>query len=193
MAFPASLSPYLQCSTYRSSYCELSSGAPPEARDHGDPTCARRRRGDLPVEQSSVELSRGSPYRLWPGLPLWPTGLVGNALGWSSTDSSEKRRSPPPVSVDTCTGPAGPARRLYKGRHWSFGIHWTGAPWSPRRTLGGGRLIQRPIPTIRRRLEHTATSQEQSHPPSAAASPLPDGLVEASIKLDVGPVRTEVL
>jgi hypothetical protein len=64
---------------------------------------------------------------------------------------------------------------------------------SPRRTLGGGRLIQRPIPTYRRRLEHTATSQEQSHPPSAAASPFPVGLVEASIKLDEGPARTEVL
>ena len=136
VAFPASLSPYLQCSIYRSSYCELSSGAPPEARDHGDPICARRRRGDLPVEQSSVELSRGPPYRLWPGLPLWPTGLVGNALGWSSTDSSEKRRSPPPVSVDTCTGPAGPARRLYKGRDWSFGIHWTGTPWQIGRAPG---------------------------------------------------------
>ena len=68
------------------------------------------------------------------------------------------------------------------------------AGWaSPRRTLGGGRLIQRPIPTTRRRLEHTATPQEQIHPPSAGASPLPVGLVEASIKLDVGPVRTEVL
>ena len=66
------------------------------------------------------------------------------------------------------------------------------AGWaSPRRTLGGGRLIQRPIPTTRRRLEHTATPQEQIRPPSAAASPLPVGLVEASIKLNVGPVRTE--
>ena len=64
---------------------------------------------------------------------------------------------------------------------------------SPRRTLGGGRLIQRPIPTYRRRLEHTATSQEQSHPPSAAASPSPAGLVEASTKPDEGPARTEVL
>ena len=64
---------------------------------------------------------------------------------------------------------------------------------SPRRTLGGGRLIQRPIPTYQRRLEHTATSQEQSHPPSAAASPSQAGLVEASIKLDEGPARTEVL
>jgi hypothetical protein len=45
----------------------------------------------------------------------------------------------------------------------------------------------------RRRLEHTAPSQEQSHPPSGAASPLPVGLVEASTKLDEGPVRTEVL
>ena len=120
----------------RSSYREHSSGAPPEARDSGDPTCARRRRGDLSLEQSSVELSRGPPHRLWSGLPLWPTGLVGNAMGWSSTDSSEKRRSPPPVSVDTCTGPAGPARRLYKGRDWSFGIHWTGTPWQIGRAPG---------------------------------------------------------
>ena len=137
VAFPASLSPYLQCSIYRSSYCEPSSGAPPEARDHGDPTCARRRRGDLSVEQSRVELSRGPQHRLWSGLPLWPIELVGNAMGWSVTPSNEKRRCPTPVPEETCTEcPAGPARRLYKGRDWSLGIHWRGTPWQTGRALG---------------------------------------------------------
>ena len=73
-SFPISSAPY------RSSHREHSSGAPPEARDSGDPTCARRRRGDLSLEQSSVELSRRPPHRLWSGPCLWPTELVGNAL-----------------------------------------------------------------------------------------------------------------
>jgi hypothetical protein len=49
-----------------------------------------------------------------------------------------------------------------------------------------------PHPNVSRRLEHTATSQEQSHPPSAAASSFPVDLVEASTKLKEGPARTEV-
>ena len=115
----------------------LCSGAPPEARDRGYPTCARRRRGDLSVEQSRVELSRGPQHRLWSGLPLWPIELVGNALGWSDTPSNAKRRCPTPVPEETCTEcPAGPARRLYKGRDWSLGIHWRGTPWQTGRALG---------------------------------------------------------
>jgi len=58
-------------------------------------------------------------------------------MGWSDTPSNEKRRSLTPVPEETCTEcPAGPARRLYKGRDWSFGIHWRGTPWQTGRALG---------------------------------------------------------
>ena len=98
------------------------------ARDHGSPTCARQAKGrPLHSSRPSGASRTAPPRRARRTAYLADGALSGEALGWSARPTEGNGRAHtstgggrPPVTV-------GPARRLCKGRDWSFEIHRTGA------------------------------------------------------------------
>jgi hypothetical protein len=90
------------------------------------PHATGKRRGDHSIRADLVQLRGRHPRAEREGQLIWTTEPCREALGWSARPAEGNGRAHtstgggrPPVTV-------GPARRLCKGRDWSFEIHRTG-------------------------------------------------------------------